>query len=75
MLDLLQEGTVAERHAYYKKLVRTEHIHDYHYPDPTGPPNPSQPCARVVKGTTNMIWKGNQGSLAKCADAVRKDPA
>ena len=45
MLRLLQEGNDTERHAYYKKLVRTEHIHDFHYPDPTGPPNPSQPCA------------------------------
>ena len=35
--------------AYYQRVVRTEHIHDYRYPEPLGPPNPSQPCAKLLK--------------------------
>ena len=78
MLRLLQEGNDTERHAYYKKLVRTEHIHDFHYPDPTGPPNPSQPCARVMKGTTNMIYCANGYPRDKvsqqCETSIAQDP-
>ena len=78
MLRLLQEGNETERHAYYKKLVRTEHIHDFHYPDPTGPPNPSQPCARVMKGTTNMIYCANGYPRDKvrqqCETSIAQDP-
>ena len=78
MLRLLQEGNHTERHAYYKKLVRTEHIHDFHYPDPTGPPNPSQPCARVMKGTTNMIYCANGYPRDKvsqqCETSIAQDP-
>ena len=59
MLGLLAKGKDRERHEYYSKHVLTEHIHDFHYPDPTGPPNPSQPCARLLKGTTNMYYCAN----------------
>ena len=34
-------------------------MHDFHHPDPLGPPNPSQPCARLLKGTSNMWYCGN----------------
>ena len=44
MLELLREDKRDERHDYYRRAVRTEHIHDFHYPDPYGPPNPAQPC-------------------------------
>ena len=54
MVDLLQEGREDERREYYARAVRTEHLHDYHYPDPLGPPNPFQPCAQLLKGTANM---------------------
>jgi hypothetical protein len=37
---ILREDNKEERHQYYKRVVRTEHIHDFHYPDPYGPPNP-----------------------------------
>ena len=40
MLELLREDHKEERRQYYKRVVRTEHIHDFHYPDPYGPPNP-----------------------------------
>ena len=40
MLELMQEKNKEERHEYYKRVVRTEHIHDFHYPDPYGPPKP-----------------------------------
>ena len=78
MLALLQEGKADERHEYYKKLVRTEHIHDFHYPDPLGPPNPSQPCARVLKGTNNMIYcaKGYPRDKVRqqCETSIAQDP-
>jgi len=59
MLRLLQEDQQAERHEYYKRLVRTENLHNFHYPDPLGPPNPSQPCAKLLKGTLNMWYCAN----------------
>ena len=40
MLQLLEDGQEEARHAYYERLVRSEHLHDFHYPEPTGPPNP-----------------------------------
>ena len=49
MLRLLQDEMSDERRDYYKRTVRTEHMHDFHYPDPCGAPNPSQPCARLLK--------------------------
>ena len=59
MLDLLRDDNAAALLDYYKRAVRTEHIHDFHYPDPLGPPNPSQPCAQLLKGTTNMWYCKN----------------
>ena len=59
MLRLLSEGRQEERRAHYMRMVRLEHMHDYHHPDPLGPPNPSQPCARLLKGTSNMWYCGN----------------
>ncbi len=59
MLRLLQEESSDERRACYKRVVRTEHMHDFHYPDPQGAPNPAQPCARLLKGTLNMWYCGN----------------
>ena len=59
MLKLLQEDMPEERMDYYKRSVRTENMHDFHYPDPMGPPNPSQPCAKLLKGTLNMYYCAN----------------
>ena len=59
MLDLLRGENPHERFAYYERAVRTEHLHDFHYPDPLGPPNPAQPCAQLLKGTLNMWYCGN----------------
>ena len=59
MLHLLEDGNEEARHEYYARLVRTEHNHDFHYPHPTGPPNPSQPCARLLKGTKDMWYCAN----------------
>ena len=59
MLRLLQPENVDELKEYYKRAVRTEHIHDYHYPDPQGAPSPSQPCAQLLKGTKNMWYCKN----------------
>ena len=56
MLTLLQDDKKEERHDYYARAVRTEHMHDYHHPDPLGPPNPSQSCAQLLKGTSNMWY-------------------
>jgi hypothetical protein len=59
MLDLLRGENPHERFAYYERAVRTEHLHNFHYPDPVGPPNPAQPCAQLLKGTINMWYCGN----------------
>jgi hypothetical protein len=59
MLHLLEDDQSEERHAYYKRAVQTEQLHDFHYPEPLGPPNPVQPCARLKKGTLNMYYCGN----------------
>jgi hypothetical protein len=59
MLELLRSENPHARYAYYERAVRTEHLHDFHYPDPTGPPNPAQPCAQLLKGTLNMWYCGN----------------
>ena len=59
MLDLLQSKNPHDRYEYYQRAVRTEHLHDFHYPDPVGPPNPTQPCAQLLKGTLNMWYCGN----------------
>ena len=59
MLRLLSEDRQGERLEHYMRMVRLEHLHDFHHPDPLGPPNPSQPCARLLKGTSNMFYCGN----------------
>ena len=59
MLRLLSEDRQRERQEHYVRMVRLEHMHDFHHPDPLGPPNPSQPCARLLKGTSNMWYCGN----------------
>ena len=59
MLDLLRGENPHERFAYYARAVRVEHQHDFHFPDPQGPPHPTQPCAKLLKGTLNMWYCGN----------------
>ena len=59
MLRLLEPGNEQALVDYYKRAVRTEHLHDFHHPDPMGPPNPSQPCAQLLQGTTNMWYCKN----------------
>ena len=60
MLVLLQDDMREERLAYYGRLVRAVQMHDFHYPDLGGPPNPSQSCAQLQKGTLNM-WHCKEG--------------
>ena len=59
MIDMLKSENPHNRYEYYQRAVRTEHLHDFHYPDPMGPPNPVQPCAQLLKGTLNMWYCGN----------------
>ena len=59
MLRLLADDRKDERRDHYMRMVRLEHMHDFHHPDPCGAPNPSQSCARLLKGTTNMWYCGN----------------
>ena len=59
MLHLLEQDMSKDRHEYYKRAVRTEQMHDFHHPDPLGPPNPCQACARLMKGTVNMYYCSN----------------
>ncbi len=82
MLDLLQPENAAQRFEYYKRAVRLEHQHDFHFPDPLGPPNSSQPCAQLQKGTLNL-WHCKNGyprdlvcEVCHCSlrqDAMRPD--
>ena len=82
MLRLLSEDRQGERREHYMRMVRLEHMHDFHHPDPLGPPNPSQPCARLLKGTSNMWYCGNgypkdmvcqRGDQSIAQDALRPD--
>ena len=77
MLHLLQDENVEEREAFYKQQVDEENLHDFHYPDPCGPPNPSQPCARLLKGTSNMWYCSNgyprELVCEPCDQAVAQD--
>ena len=68
MLRLLAEDRQGERREHYMRMVRLEHMHDFHHPDPLGPPNPSQSCtscskARATCGTaataTRRTWCAN----------------
>ena len=59
MLRLLSKDRQGDRHEHYMRMVSLEHMHDFHHPDMIGPPNPSQPCARLLKGTSNMWYCGN----------------
>eukprot|EP00973_Karenia_brevis_P085943 11919125-Karenia_brevis.AAC.1 len=59
MLDLSRSENPHARFASYERAVRTGHLHDCHYPDPLGPPNPSQPCAKLLKRTINMWYCTN----------------
>ena len=59
LLRLLQSDMTSERLKYYQRCVKKEHMHDFHYPDPTGPPSYAQPCAQLLKGTTNMYYCKN----------------
>ena len=77
MLELLKDENRAAREEYYARTVRTEHLHDFHYPDPLGPPNPSQPCAQLLKGTCNM-WYCKNGYPKEpvceiCQQSVQQD--
>ena len=71
--------TVEVQNAYrlYARTVRTEHLHDFHYPDPLGPPNPSQPCAQLLKGTCNMWYCKNgypkEPVCSMCQQSVQQD--
>ena len=77
MLELLEDTQEEARHEYYAKLVRSEHHHDFHYPHPTGPPNPSQPCARLLKGTKDRWYCANgypRDTVAQpCEQSIAQD--
>ena len=59
MLALLGEDQAEARREHYMRMVRLEHLHDYHHPDPLGPPNPCQACAKLLKGSGNMYYCSN----------------
>ena len=74
---ILPDANVEQREAFYRQQVYEENLHDFHYPDPCGPPNPSQPCARLMKGTSNM-WYCSSGYPRElvceiCHQAVAQD--
>ena len=59
LLELLQPNKAGERMRYYRRCVQKEHLHDFHYPDPIGPPSYAKPCAQLLKGTCNMYYCKN----------------
>ena len=82
MLDMLGNENPNGRIAYYEKAVRTEHMHDFHYPDPLGPPNQARPCAKLLKGTSNVRYCANgyprdmvcqPGERSVAQDSMRPD--
>ena len=82
MLDMLGNENPNGRLAYYEKAVRTEHMHDFHYPDPLGPPNQARPCAKLLKGTSNVRYCANgyprdmvcqPGERSVAQDSMRPD--
>ena len=78
MLAICRPENSEARWEFYKRAVRTEQQHDFHYPEPLGPPNPAQPCARLLKGTVNM-WYCSAGYprdlvCEPCDQSVAQDP-
>ena len=71
--DLLCGENAHERFEYYSRVVRAEQLHDYHYPDALGPPNPSQPCAQLLKGTLHTWCRGNgYPAISSASPAARR---
>ena len=56
---LLRREDVQQCFDYYQRVVQTQHLRNFHWPDPFGHPNPSQPCAQLVKGTVNLYRCSN----------------
>ena len=66
MLWLLQEENAAERLEYYKRAVRTEHLHDFRYPDSKA----RSICATA--GTVTLVnlcpsWTTSPSPRMRCA--------
>ena len=55
MVRLLSEDRQEDRREHDMRMVRLDHMHDAHHPDHRAPPNPSQPCVQLLKGTSNML--------------------
>ena len=80
MLELLGEGEeqAQARWGHYMRMVRLEQLHDYHHPDPLGPPNPCQACAKLLKGSGNMYYCSNgmpkDLALDRSQQSISQDP-
>ena len=81
-MRLLSEDRQGVRREHYMRMVRLEHMRVFHHQDPLGPAHPSQPCARLLKGTSNMPYSGNgypkdmvcqPGNHSVAQDALRPD--
>ena len=59
LIALLQPHNAPDRLKFYRRAVQVEHLHSWHYPDPLGPPASSQPCAQLLRGTSNMWYCKN----------------
>ena len=77
LLELLKPESSDARLKYYRRCVQKEHLHDYHYPNPLGPPNILQPCAQLLKGTNNMVHCKNNYPrelvCEQCSENIAQD--
>ena len=60
LIQLLKSENAEARFKYYQRAVMKEQLHNFHYPDPNGPPASAQSCATLMKGTSN-IWYCKSG--------------
>ena len=71
VLSPIPEDRQGQRREYYMRIVGLDYTPDFHHPNALGPANPSRPCARLLRGTSNMVCHPRDQSFAR--DALNPD--